>query len=1033
MKTNLFPQNQIVTPIFDLKSLYLTVLKSLFTVMLVFLSVAGWGQTNPTPQTLPYSQNYGTALFTSMPSGTAAWNGLNGGTVVTQALAESSVPTGNATLSQASVANTTGGSYGFMTASNACYYVQTTGNNGNGVNQLAAAINTGVGVTSVNLSYDIRVISSQSAIMGVVLQYRAGTTGSWTTISGSALSYNSSSSNGGDADTAGDTDTYLYNVSGLTASTNYQFRWATWKGTGTGTGLGFDNLSFSAGAPTITSAQTGNWSSTLTWVGGIVPTSADNAVIASTHVVTMDNATYSTRNSGTTTTVNAGGTLATSVQYINKGTTTVNGTFQLNAGGYSNTDNNFVYGAAGTLIFNNTSSFGVNNTDQFWPTASGPFNVTILQGGMTLNSGANRTVDGVFQTSAGVTLTGATLTLNGTNRINTGGFFNNSPIYGSASTLVYNNGAAFGRGNEWTTATSGAGYPANVQISNPGTFTTVNMGATSAQCSGNLIIDASATLNTTSGGLTVLGNVTSNGTISLGGDVTTQGSWTIGASGTQTNNSKAVFFTAATGNQTITRTGGGVVNFDYLVVNKAAGNVQLSASPATSVTLNTAAGDVLQLSNAGALDLNGQTLTLNNNGGSIAANAAGRSITSGLTGATLAITGTKSFNGAGTLVINTNVTTVLSGGFDFGVNKVTVNGVLQLNGGGFATNGSAPTYASGSTLLFNTGGNYDMHNGTADVAGWFRNVASTGSAQAGVPWNVTISNNTSVRYNSADNDVFPRSINGNLLINSGSSLTLGGLSGTAGDFFLRGNWTNNGTFNPNTRLVSFNGTTAQTITGATTFDFLTLNNSTGLTLQASSPVTVDQTLALTSGKITIGANNLTVGGLMTGYNATNYVVTASTGQLKRTVGGSAIDFPVGNTVYNPITFTNSGTSDTYGVRVSNTVPAGANNTKTVNRQWITTEAVAGGSNLAVTAQYNTGETGTGFAAATDYYIGHYNGTAYTQQVDATQSGSNPFTVASNSNLSPADLSSGTQYFAIGKDNGLVSVPYGYRVDTITPT
>lgn len=55
----------------------------------------------------------------------------------------------------------------------------------------------------------------------------------------------------------------------------------------------------------------------------------------------------------------------------------------------------------------------------------------------------------------------------------------------------------------------------------------------------------------------------------------------------------------------------------------------------------------------------GKTLTLNNNGGSIAANAAGRSITSGVTGATLAITGTKSFNGAGTLVINTNVTTVL--------------------------------------------------------------------------------------------------------------------------------------------------------------------------------------------------------------------------------------------------------------------------------------------------------------------------------------------------------------------------------------
>lgn len=149
-----------------------------------------------------------------------------------------------------------------------------------------------------------------------------------------------------------------------------------------------------------TSTGSGDWNNAATWSPVGVPSNTDNVIIQSGH------------------------TVFTSTALTRNAVTNVNGTFQLNAGGWAS-GTNFTYGAGASLNFNNTSSYGVNSGDVFWPTTNGPTNVNVLQGGLTLNAGANRTVTGIFQTAAGVTLNSATLTLSGTGQINAGGFFNN--------------------------------------------------------------------------------------------------------------------------------------------------------------------------------------------------------------------------------------------------------------------------------------------------------------------------------------------------------------------------------------------------------------------------------------------------------------------------------------------------------------------------------------------------------------------------------------------------------------------------------
>jgi hypothetical protein len=185
----------------------------------------------------------------------AVWNGLSGAAISTQTLAETSAPTGTATLTAATTAQSTGGAYGFATGGNAQLYIQTSGNTNSGVNQPVLALDT-TAKTNVTLGYTIDVISAApTRTIGVVAQYRVGTSGAWTTLTPSSGS-NPYSQAGG---TTGLKTTVTAN---LPAAANnqpvVQVRWAVWRGTegGNSSGIGLDNISAtvpaSLNAPTVT-------------------------------------------------------------------------------------------------------------------------------------------------------------------------------------------------------------------------------------------------------------------------------------------------------------------------------------------------------------------------------------------------------------------------------------------------------------------------------------------------------------------------------------------------------------------------------------------------------------------------------------------------------------------------------------------------------------------------------------------------------------------------------------------------------------
>lgn len=182
-------------------------------------------------------------------------------------------------------------------------------------------------------------------------------------------------------------------------------------------------------------------------------------------------------------------------------------------------------------------------------------------------------------------------------QMNSGAFINtNAPTYGSASTLIYNTTGTYGRNLEWS-ATSGKGYPNNVQIQNGTTVDlaangfadraiagNLNLGLDGAASAGSLSMGATTNRLTIGGNVVIGGNTSGTSVLTLssaiGGDIYLNGNWDTKTNGSYASNTRAVFFEGA-GTSTVTTIG--AATFDYLFINKTSGG---TVSLANDMTVN---------------------------------------------------------------------------------------------------------------------------------------------------------------------------------------------------------------------------------------------------------------------------------------------------------------------------------------------------------------------------------------------------------------------------------------------------------------
>ncbi len=869
-------------------------LNSIF--VLCILGRVALGQTNPTAQALPYSQDFSsfTGSTTAYPAGWQGWTIAGSLTTV----ASTATPSGNQALAGGTNATTTAGIYDM----NGKMGILSTGA---ALKTACLAINT-TGLTNINVSFLAQTQSQVSAgrIDELLLQYRVGTSGSFTSIAGSTYQNNATSTiNTGTAGSNGATVAVMLPIA-CEGQAVVQLRWEIRDVSGSG-----NRPSFSIDDVAITMC--------------ITPTTqASNITFSSVY--------------GTSMTVNwtngNGGGRIVKINTSNSFTDPVNGTSQ---------PANSVFGGSEQVVYNGTSNTvtvtGLTQNTTYW--------FRIYESNCTgVNSFFNVTTSANNPNSQ-ITCNGCTSPSDYFRSFVTGswsaiGSWESSPdnVTWYAASLIPTSAA--------TSVTVLNGHTVTIDVNASSPVLTINNGGT---------LQANAT---TFVSLTLIGNLVNDGTVQMvngikGVDVVfnKNGSQSITGTGGTTNfysiglnmgASKSNYLTISSSNFSCTPTRAllfnssgtnalqnGTIKFSgsytfsgpvfstglsYAIAATAGiwlnnSNVTITASNdsydvsgllrITAGTLNvgTVVGNSIRLLSGSTMHVQGGTVNVA--GRVQAANSAGT------------FQGTVTYNQSGGSVTLTTVGANTSGtvsDLDFHL----FSDSLIMSGGTIIDRNVASTVSDviNYATCAITGGTIQFGDASTTVAAAGFEIECGGGSY--MP-SLVINNSSGLNpllYPGTDIRVI-----GSITINAGTTLDNNWGSGFLYNFSLTGNWNNSGTFvHNNSRTVTFNGTSSQSITGttATGFNNLTINNSLGgVTL--FSPITISGTagvLTLTNGYLySSSTNTLTMnsGTSVSGVNNNSFVY----GPMSK-IGSSNFTFPVGKDVkYRPISATSLTGSETF--------------------------------------------------------------------------------------------------------------------------